>query len=85
MKIIKECVDILTELGGVTTAEAAQGVIEKKADKENLDKLSRIKHPEILKKIANAIVLCEPDSLFINTASEKDRQFVRLHKLWLYW
>ena len=77
MKIIKECVDILTELGGITTAEAAQGVIEKKADKENLEKLSPIKNPEILKKIANAIVLCEPDSLFINTGSERDRQFIR--------
>ena len=81
MKLIKDCIDILTELGGVTTAEAAQGVIEKKADKANLDKLSRIKNPEILKKIANAIVLCEPDSLFINTASDADRQFVREYSL----
>ena len=81
MKLIKDCIDILTELGGVTTAQAAQGVIEKKADKANLDKLSRIKNPEILKKIANAIVLCEPDSLFINTASDADRQFVREYSL----
>ena len=81
MKLIKECIDILTELGGITTAEAAQGVIETKADKANLDKLSRIKNPEILKKIANSIVLCEPDSLFINTASDADRQFVREYSL----
>ena len=81
MKLIKECIDILTELGGVTTAEAAQGVIEKKADKANLDKLTRIKNPEILKKIANAIVLCEPDSLFINTGSDADRQFIREYSL----
>jgi len=77
MKLIKDCIDIVTELGGVTTAEAAQDVIQKKLDAENLDKLAKIRNPGILKKIANAIVLCEPDSVFVNTGSEQDRQFIR--------
>ncbi len=81
MKLIKDCIDIITELGGITTAEAAQEVIAKKADQANLDKLSRIKNPDILKKIANSIVLCEPDSLFINTGSDKDRKFIREYSL----
>jgi phosphoenolpyruvate carboxykinase (GTP) len=77
MKLNKECIDIVTELGGITTADAAQEVLAKKLDKTNLDKLSRIKNPEMLKKIANSIVLCQPDSVFINTGSEEDRQFIR--------
>jgi phosphoenolpyruvate carboxykinase (GTP) len=81
MKLIKECTDILTELGGITTAEAAKDVIKKKMDKANLDKLSRIKNPEILKKMSNAIVLCEPDSVFINTGNDEDRQFIREYSL----
>ena len=28
-------------------------------------------------KIANAIAMCRPDSVFINTGSETDRQFIR--------
>jgi phosphoenolpyruvate carboxykinase (GTP) len=77
MKLIKDCIDILTELGGITTAEAAQDVIQKKLDAANLDKLAKIKNSGFLKKIANAIVLCEPDSVFVNTGSEQDRQFIR--------
>jgi phosphoenolpyruvate carboxykinase (GTP) len=77
MKLIKDCIDILTELGGITTAEAAQDVIQKKLDAANLDKLAKIKNSGFLNKIANAIVLCEPDSVFVNTGSEQDRQFIR--------
>jgi phosphoenolpyruvate carboxykinase (GTP) len=77
MKLKKECIDIITELGGITSEKAAREVFAKKMDKTNLDKLSRIKNPELLKKIANSIVLCEPDSVFINTGSEQDRQWVR--------
>jgi hypothetical protein len=46
----KDCLDIATELGGITTLEAAQQVFEKKMDKNNLAKLSKIKNPDILKK-----------------------------------
>ncbi len=77
MKLIKDCIDIITELGGITTAEAAQDVIQKKLDAANLEKLSKIKNPGIVKKIANSIVVCEPDSVFINTGSEEDKQFIR--------
>ncbi|MBW2410045.1 MAG: phosphoenolpyruvate carboxykinase (GTP) [Deltaproteobacteria bacterium] len=73
----KDCVDIATELGGITTLDAAQQVFEKKLDKDNLAKLSKIKNPDILKKIANGIVICEPDSIFIDTGSEVDRQYIR--------
>jgi phosphoenolpyruvate carboxykinase (GTP) len=73
----KDCIDIVTELSGIKDPVAAQQVFKQKMDAPNLGKLQRIQNPEALQKIANAIVLCEPDSVFINTGSEEDRQFIR--------
>jgi len=73
----KDCIDIVTELGGIKDLKAAQQVFKGKMDAANLDKLKPFQNPDVLKKIANAIVLCDPDSVFINTGSEADRQFIR--------
>jgi len=73
----KDVIDIVTELGGIKTNESAQQLIEERLDATNLSKLSLIKNASVLRKIANAIVLCDPDSVFINTASDEDRQFIR--------
>jgi phosphoenolpyruvate carboxykinase (GTP) len=73
----KDVIDIVTELGGIKTNESAQKLIEKRLDATNLSKLSLIKNESVLRKIANAIVLCNPDSVFINTGSDEDRQFVK--------
>ena len=73
----KNCIDIITELGGIKDLKAAQQVFEDTIDAQNLNKLKRIETPEVLKKIANAIRLCKPDAVFIDTGSEEDRQFVR--------
>lgn len=73
----KDVIDILSELGGIKTPEAARDVLIAKMDAANQAKLKQIKNPEILKKIANAVVMCEPDAVFIATGSEADRQFIR--------
>jgi phosphoenolpyruvate carboxykinase (GTP) len=73
----KDVIDIVTELGGIKTNESAQKLIEERLDATNLSKLNLIKNESVLRKIANAIVLCDPDSVFINTASDEDRQFIR--------
>ena len=73
----KDVIDIVTELGGIKTNESAQKLIEERLDATNLSKLSLIKNESVLRKIANAIVLCDPDSVFINAASDEDRQFIR--------
>jgi phosphoenolpyruvate carboxykinase (GTP) len=73
----KDVIDIVTELGGIKTNESAQQLIEQRLDATNVSKLSLIKNASVLRKIANAIVLCDPDSVFINTASDEDRQFIR--------
>jgi phosphoenolpyruvate carboxykinase (GTP) len=73
----KDVIDIVSELGGIKTLEAAQDILKTRMDAPNQAKLKQIKNPEILKKIANAVVMCEPDAVFIATGSEEDRQFIR--------
>lgn len=70
-------VDIVQEIGGIKTYEAAVGLIEKSLDSENFSKISKIKHEEVLLKIANSIAMCQPGFIFVNTGTEADRQFIR--------
>ncbi|PID85971.1 MAG: phosphoenolpyruvate carboxykinase (GTP) [Chloroflexi bacterium] len=65
-------VDILSAIGGVETLDQAKVVFSEKIDKENLAKLAKIKNEEALLKIANAIAMCNPDGVFINTGSAED-------------
>ena len=69
--------DIAIEIGGITTAEAAMQLFEEKLDKEHLSKIQQITHPEVILKVANAIAMCEPDAVFINTGTDADKQFIR--------
>jgi len=70
-------VDIATEIGGIRTYEAAVELFETKLDKVNFSRIMLIKHPEILMTIANAIAMCEPDFVFINTGLKEDNRFIR--------
>jgi phosphoenolpyruvate carboxykinase (GTP) len=74
---LEKGVDILTDVGGVTTIEQARKLFEEKLDAEHLAKLNRIKTEDALLKIANAIALCQPDSVFITTGSPEDMMKVR--------
>lgn len=78
---LKKGVEILADTGGVKTIHEAKAVIEQKLDAGNLEKLASIKNEEALLKIANAIALCEPDDVFIDTGSEADTQWVREYSL----
>jgi len=73
----KEGIDIVVEIGGIKTYEAAVKLVEEKLDPEHLSRMQKIKHPEVIIKIANAIAMCQPDSVYINTGSEADRQYIR--------
>ena len=77
MTQIKKGMDIAQEIGGVATYEAAMQVFENNLDKTNLSKIQQIKHLDILVKIANAILMCEPETIFINTGSKEDNQQVK--------
>ena len=74
-------VDILAETGGVKTIEQARAVIQNKLDAANLEKLEPIKNADALIKIANAIELCQPDDVFVDTGSEADGKWIRQYSL----
>ena len=73
----KKGIDILSEMGGIKSLSEAKAFFEKKCDHENLIKMNRINNEEVLLKIANAISMINPDSVFVNTGSGGDVQKVK--------
>jgi phosphoenolpyruvate carboxykinase (GTP) len=72
----KDVMDIMTELGGIRTAKAADKLFEQRVAADQLAKLNRVKNEAVRLKIANAIVLCDPDSVFVDTGSNEDRKSI---------
>ncbi len=70
-------VDIIEEIGGIHNFDAAMAFFQENLDSDNLARLTRITDPAINVNIANAIAMCKPDAVFINTGSEDDREFIR--------
>jgi phosphoenolpyruvate carboxykinase (GTP) len=73
--------DILAVVGGIATITEAQNVFAENLDENNKAKLALIKNEEALIKIANAIKMCRPDSVFVNTGSAADIQWIREYSL----
>lgn len=69
--------DILNVLGKVTSAQDARKIFTQRMDSVQLGRIQKIQNPDILKRLANAIVICNPDNIFINTGSREDQQFIR--------
>ncbi len=78
---LKKGVDILSEIGGVKSAEAADALFKEKMDDVNYAKIQKIQNPEVRMKIGNAIAMCKPDAVFVNDGSETDQQWVREYAL----
>ncbi len=74
-------IDIAQIIGGITSLEAARQIFEKKMDAASLAKINKIKTEAALLKIANAIVMGQPDAVFINTGSAEDKLWVRNHAI----
>lgn len=70
-------INIIKQLGQISIAQDANDVFQKYMDKENLNRISRFKNPEILTLIANSIVLCKPKAVFVHTGSDEDRNFIK--------
>jgi len=70
-------VDIIAEIGGIHDDEAAMALFQEKLDSTHFARLQRITHPAVNINIANAIAMCEPEAVFINTGTEEDREFIR--------
>jgi phosphoenolpyruvate carboxykinase (GTP) len=74
---LKKGIDILADLGGVATVDDALILFERKCDQINLMKLKRISNREALLKIANAIAMMQPDTVFVNDGSADDLQAIK--------
>ncbi len=69
--------DIVSGIGKVKTFEGAIEILKDKTDKINFSKLSAIRNKQVILKLANAVKMCSPKSLFINTGSAEDKDCVR--------
>ncbi len=69
--------DIVEKIGGIDTVDAAMQLFANKMDQPNLARIKKIKTSRALIKIANAIILCQPQSVFVNTGSDADKQFIK--------
>ncbi|MGD9826146.1 phosphoenolpyruvate carboxykinase (GTP) [Desulfobacter sp.] len=69
--------DPLNTLGKITTPDQAQNLFKLKLDSTQSAKIARIKHPDVRIRIANAIALCRPSKIFINTGSDEDKDAIR--------
>lgn len=74
---LKQGIDILSEVGGINNLADANALFERRFDRENITKLNRIKNEEALLKIANAISMINPDSIFVHTGYDEDMKKVR--------
>ncbi len=78
---LKKGDEILAVVGGITTIAEARNVFADNLDEVNNKKLAQIQNEEALIKIANAITMCRPDSVFVNTGSAADVQWIREYSL----
>mgnify|MGYP000913846305 CR=1 FL=1 len=69
--------DIAQAIGGIQTPEAATALFRETLSVEHFERMQRIQTPAVRIKVANAIALCQPDRVFINTGTEADRAFIR--------
>jgi phosphoenolpyruvate carboxykinase (GTP) len=78
---LKQGDEILAAVGGIETFSDAMQVIKEKLDPANEAKLATIRNEDVLIKIANAISICKPEKVFIDTGSEEDIQWIREYSL----
>ena len=78
---LKKGDDILAVVGDIRSLDAAKALFSERLDAANLAKLAPIKTEDALIKIANAISICKPTSVFINTGSETDVEWIKEYSL----
>jgi phosphoenolpyruvate carboxykinase (GTP) len=70
-------VDILQEIGGIDSIEKAMGLFDETMDKSHRERIRTIRSEALLMKIANAIAMCRPEEVYVNTGTEDDRKWIR--------
>ncbi|MCP3931237.1 MAG: phosphoenolpyruvate carboxykinase (GTP) [Bacteroidetes bacterium] len=74
---LKKGDDILVAVGGISSITDAKTVFAEILDDSNREKLAKITDEETLVKVANAITMCKPDAVFIDTGSAEDTEWIR--------
>jgi phosphoenolpyruvate carboxykinase (GTP) len=69
--------DIGEILGEIKSIEKCSDIFKACMDDTHYSRINEIQNPEVLIKIANAINICKPDSVYINTGSKEDREFIK--------
>ena len=69
--------DIVAKIGGIASITDAMAIFEKRLDSDHFGRIKYINNADVLIKIANAVVMCDPDEIFINTGTAEDKQFIR--------
>ncbi len=69
--------DIAEQLANIKSSEDVNNIFRQYMDDEQYSKMEAITNIDVRRKVASSIVICHPDSVFINTGDEADRQFVR--------
>ncbi len=74
---LKKGIDILSEVGGVRTIAEARRLFAAALDSANRTKLAKIQSEEALVRIANALAMCRPETVFVIDSSRADREACR--------
>ncbi len=74
--------DIGETIGGIKPMESEVlkncfGIFNACMDDTHYSRINEIQDTQVLIKIANAVNICKPDSVYINTGSKEDRQFIK--------
>lgn len=69
--------DISCELGKIDSIEKIDAIFKQYLDDKHLSRMERQVNFDVRKKIANAIAICKPKEVFINTGTPEDRTFIR--------
>lgn len=78
---LKKGEEILAVVGGIASIAKARELLAERLAPSEGEKLARIVNEDALIKIANAIAMCRPDSVFVNTGSAEDVQWIRDYSL----
>ncbi|MBF0389548.1 MAG: phosphoenolpyruvate carboxykinase (GTP) [Desulfamplus sp.] len=73
----KAGLDIAQGLGNIKTLKEIDAIFKSSMDKEQYSRMECITHIDVRCKIANAIAICSPESVFINRGFKEDKEFIR--------
>jgi phosphoenolpyruvate carboxykinase (GTP) len=69
--------DIAGELGKINAEEAIDAVFRQYLDEEHYSRMAQQGNIDVRRKIANAIAICRPSSVYINMGTPGDKAFIR--------